>query len=78
MFECFAGRIVPELSEHGVHLRSWEALSPAKRVQVRRMAMAYLAQADRAYAPLLRFDAIAVVIDPHGRLSRLDHLEDAF
>jgi hypothetical protein len=28
--------------------------------------------------PMLRFDAIGVAIDPHGRLTRLEHLEGAF
>jgi hypothetical protein len=43
------------------------------------MAAAYLAEVlDRPRASHLRFDAIGVVIDPHGRLVRLDHLEAAF
>jgi putative endonuclease len=46
---------------------------------VRRMAAAYLADVqDRPRATELRFDAIGVVIDPRGRLVRLDHLEAAF
>lgn len=57
----------------------WDALHDAKRAQVRRMARAYLTEAtDRPRARLLRFDAIGVVIDARGRLTRLDHLEDAF
>ena len=57
----------------------WEALHERKRTQVRRMAAAYLAEVDaRPRALELRFDAIGVVIDPHGRLVRLDHLEAAF
>jgi putative endonuclease len=57
----------------------WEALHERKRTQVRRMAAAYLAEVrDRPRASELRFDAIGVVIDPHGRLVRLDHLEAAF
>jgi putative endonuclease len=57
----------------------WAALHDAKRAQVRRMARAYLSEAvDRPRARLIRFDAIGVVIDAHGRLTRLDHLEDAF
>jgi putative endonuclease len=43
------------------------------------MAAAFLAEArDRPRATDLRFDAIGVVIDPRGRLVRLDHLEAAF
>ena len=57
----------------------WEALHERKRAQVRRMAAAYLAAVqDRPRAAELRFDAVGVVIDPHGRLVRLDHLEAAF
>ena len=57
----------------------WEALHERKRSQVRRMAAAYLADVqDRPRAVELRFDAVGVVIDAHGRLVRLDHLEAAF
>jgi len=57
----------------------WEALHERKRAQVRRMAAAYLADVqDRPRSTELRFDAIGVVIDPRGRLVRLDHLEAAF
>ena len=57
----------------------WDALHESKRAQVRRMARAYLNEtADRPRARLLRFDAIGVVIDLRGRLTRLEHLENAF
>ena len=57
----------------------WENLGLSKRQQVRRMARAYLSDVpDRPRLPNLRFDAIGVVIDPRGRLARLDHLEAAF
>jgi putative endonuclease len=57
----------------------WEALHGRKCAQVRRMAACYLAEVrDRPRAPDLRFDAVGVVIDPRGRLMRLDHLEGAF
>jgi putative endonuclease len=57
----------------------WDALHDAKRAQVRRMARAYLNEAtDRPRVRLVRFDAIGIVIDHHGRLTRLDHLENAF
>jgi putative endonuclease len=43
------------------------------------MARAYLAEAvDRPRTRLLRFDAIGVVVDARGRLTRLEHLENAF
>jgi putative endonuclease len=58
---------------------SLEAFSPAKTSQVRRMAAAWLAQADdRPRAAELRFDAVAVTVDTRGGLVRLDHLEGAF
>jgi putative endonuclease len=57
----------------------WEALHERKRQQVRRMAAAYLLEvADRPHSADVRFDAVGVVIDGHGRLVRLDHLEAAF
>lgn len=57
----------------------WDALHPAKRAQVRRMAAAWLVEAaDRPHAEDLRFDAIGVVVDARGRLVSLDHLEAAF
>jgi putative endonuclease len=56
----------------------WESLHERKCQQVRRMAAAFLAEPGRPYAPDLRFDAVGVVIDGHGLLVRLDHLEAAF
>ena len=57
----------------------WEALHERKRHQVRRMAAVFLLEVtDRPHSPELRFDAIGVVIDAHGKLVRLDHLEAAF
>ena len=59
--------------------KPWESLSWSKCLQVRRMARAYLAEVpDHPRLPNLRFDAVGVVIDPRGRLARLDHLEGAF
>jgi putative endonuclease len=43
------------------------------------MARAYLTEAtDRPRTRHLRFDAVGVVVDARGRLTRLDHLENAF
>lgn len=57
----------------------WEALHAGKRSQVRRMAAAYLVDVrPRPWSPDLRFDAVGVTIDAHGRLVALDHLEGAF
>jgi len=57
----------------------WDAITADKAAQVRRMAAAWLAQvADRPRRRALRFDAVGVVLDAHGGLVRLDHLESAF
>jgi putative endonuclease len=57
----------------------WDALHARKQRRVRAMAAAYLREApDRPRLAAIRFDAIGVVIDPRGRLLRLDHLEGAF
>ena len=57
----------------------WDALTQAKRAQVRRMAAAWLVEtAERPHTGELRFDAVGVVVDAQGRLVRLDHLEGAF
>ncbi len=48
--ECFLGRIVPEFSHHGIHLRQWEALSTA---QQREAAEYFDAQASPALTPLV-------------------------
>lgn len=57
----------------------WESLHDAKRLQVRRMAAAFLAEVrERPWSPDLRFDAIGVVLDGGDRLVSLDHLEGAF
>jgi putative endonuclease len=59
--------------------RPWDALHELKQGQVRRMARAYLSDVqDRPRTRALRFDAIGVVIDGQGNLTRLDHLEGAF
>jgi putative endonuclease len=56
----------------------WESLHERKRRQVRRMAVEFLVEPGRPYAADLRFDAIGVLIDGHGLLVRLEHLEAAF
>jgi putative endonuclease len=56
----------------------WESLHPRKCRQVRRMALEFLLEPGRPYTADLRFDAIGVLIDGHGMLVRLEHLEAAF
>ncbi len=56
-----------------------EAVGPAKRTQVRKMATQWLFERrDRPYADTIRFDAIGVTVDCTGRLISLEHLEGAF
>lgn len=57
----------------------WDALHERKRRQVRRMGIAYLNEvAERPRRGNVRFDAIGVTFDAAGRLTGLDHLEEAF
>ena len=59
-----------------------EALRPTKRLQVRRVARAWLAER-RAGGTLprfaeIRFDAVGVLLSSTGEVLRLDHVEAAF
>ena len=55
------------------------SLHDRKRAQVRRMALAWLSETtDRPFGARLRFDGVAVLLDAHGGLVELDHLEAAF
>lgn len=57
----------------------WDALTPAKQAQVRKMAAAWLVETpERPRVDDLRFDAVGVVVDARGGLVSLDHLEAAF
>lgn len=57
----------------------WESLHDRKQSQVRRMAVAWLAESgDRPFGADLRFDGVAVLLDGDDELVRLDHLEAAF
>ncbi|MGX6448521.1 YraN family protein [Patulibacter sp. S7RM1-6] len=57
----------------------WSSLHERKRRQVRRLAAAWLADhPERPTGRDVRFDAVAVVLAPDGRLRRLDHVEGAF
>jgi putative endonuclease len=58
-----------------------DAIGFVKRRRLRRLAREWLtdpASGDRPYAPILRFDAIAVTLTPAGALLALEHLEGAF
>ena len=57
----------------------WDSLHERKRLQVRRMARAFLASdAPRPRVRDVRCDAVAVELDAAGRLMRREHVEDAF
>jgi putative endonuclease len=55
-------------------------LRPRQRARLRRLATAWLADAEQARptARTIRFDAIGVTLDSRCRLLRLDHLEGAW
>ena len=59
-----------------------EAIGPAKRRQVRRIARLWLAERLSAQQALrfrdIRFDAIGVVVTPSGKPLRLERIESAF
>jgi len=56
-----------------------EAIRTRKRSQVRKMAGSWMRdRRDRAYAPVIRCDAIGVIFDRAGRLVSIEHLEGAF
>jgi putative endonuclease len=56
-----------------------ESVRGRKRAQVRKMAGSWLIdRTDRPYADTLRFDAIGITVDAHGRLASIEHLEGAF
>ena len=63
----------------GAAVGSLESVPPRKQRQVRSMAAAWLVEATaRPRSRELRFDVVAVTVDGHSRLVRLDHLEGAF
>ena len=63
----------------GDRRRTFDALHPTKRSQVRKMAGRWLIErSDRPHADELRFDAIGVTFTPDGRLLAIEHLEGAF
>jgi putative endonuclease len=58
-----------------------EAIGPDKRRRLRLMAAQWLASRPGSERPLrrsLRFDAIGITVTPAGRVTRLEHLENAF
>jgi putative endonuclease len=59
-----------------------ECVGPAKRIRLRRLARAWLAQRRqderRVWHRAIRLDVIGVLLAPDGTLLRLDHVESAF
>src|SRR3954454_20807729 len=56
----------------------WENLHWVKQSKVRSMTLSWLNEAAHPFGASLRFDGVAILLDPHGELVRLDHLEAAF
>jgi putative endonuclease len=57
-----------------------EAVGPAKRVQVRRIARSWLTEHASLVrrCPNIRFDAVGVTLSPAGEVLSLEHVENAF
>jgi putative endonuclease len=57
-----------------------EAVGPAKRAQVRRIARSWMAErvALARGCPNVRFDAVGVTLSPAGEVLSLEHVENAF
>jgi putative endonuclease len=55
-----------------------EAVGPAKRVQVRRVARVWLAACGGPGVRALRFDVVGVTLSPAGETLRVEHVENAF
>jgi putative endonuclease len=60
-----------------------ESIGPRKRLQVRRLARAWLAERQRSPPggvryELIRFDAIGIVVGAGGELLELEHVPGAF
>jgi putative endonuclease len=55
-------------------------LHPRQRARLRRLARAWLSstRGSRPLAPMIRFDAIGVLLDGRGAVRRLEHLEAAW
>jgi putative endonuclease len=63
----------------GAGQHPFDAIRPAKRSQVRKMAASWLTERkQRPYADVIRFDAIGVTFDRADRLVAIEHLEGAF
>jgi putative endonuclease len=63
----------------GAALGPFDSIRGRKRARVRKMAGIWLAEhSDRAFAPVIRCDAIGVTFDRDDRLVSLEHLEGAF
>jgi putative endonuclease len=80
---AFDGRRVLAFCEVKTRRVGWaepfDALHSRKRAKVRRMAGSWLAErTDRPFAPVVRFDAIGVIVDAGGGLVSVEHLEGAF
>jgi putative endonuclease len=63
----------------GAEVTPFEAIRARKRARIRKMAGCWMRERrDRAFAAVVRCDAIGVTFDRTGRLVALDHLEAAF
>jgi putative endonuclease len=66
-------------SDAAAAARALEAIGPRKRLQVRRLARAWLAEHGRAQRYReIRFDAVGVALGPSGRACAIAHVPAAF
>jgi putative endonuclease len=79
---CEVKTLVVRAPATGARLHPLESVRHAKRTKIRRLARTWLSERSatgRARRPRnARFDAVAVLLSPSGRLLRLEHVEAAF
>jgi putative endonuclease len=81
---AFDGRVMAfvevKTRRGGGDVSPFEAIRPAKRARIRKIARSWLIdrRGARPFAKVMRFDAIGVSFDRAGRLLAIEHLEGAF
>ena len=78
---CEVKTLVVRSQPGGGPVHPLESVRHAKRTRIRRLARTWLSEcsaAGRVRGRNARFDAIAVLLSPSGRLLRLEHVEAAF
>jgi putative endonuclease len=73
-------RAIPGAHRTCAHEEPLAALRPRQRARLRKLAVAWLADAGRLRpsARIIRFDGLGVTVDGADRLVRIDHVEGAW